>query len=230
MSGGGHEVELAAQAAADRERLLARPGAVRIPATGMELFGAANFLGEAECEGLIAMIDLGRKPSRVMDGHPDPEFRTSESCDLPPRDRLVQAIEAKLAELVGLDPAFGETIQGQRYAVGQQFKPHHDFFSTGKPHWQVQKLTGGQRTWTAMIFLNTPEEGGHTLFPRAQVKVAPRRGNLLVWNNLDEAGEPNLQTLHQGMPVIAGVKYIVTKWYRERRWTPQAARAAAPPA
>jgi prolyl 4-hydroxylase len=69
-----------------------------------------------------------------------------------------------------MEPAFGETLQGQRYAVGQQFKPHHDFFYTDQPYWPAQVASGGQRTWTAMAFLNDVEAGGHTFFERAGVK------------------------------------------------------------
>jgi prolyl 4-hydroxylase len=82
------------------------------------------------------------------------------------------------------------------------------------------EAAGGQRTWTVMMFLNDVEAGGHTYFPNANVKITPRQGNLLAWNNLDKNGDPNPFSLHQGMPVEAGVKYIITKWYRERPWTP----------
>jgi prolyl 4-hydroxylase len=41
---------------------------------------------------------------------------------------------------------------------------------------------------------------------------------LVLWNNMDEIGAPNEQTLHEGVPVTAGTKYIVTKWFRERFW------------
>jgi len=121
---------------------------------------------------------------------------------------------------MGIPTEQGETIQGQRYAVGQQFKQHHDFFFTDQPYWQTEKDMGGQRTWTAMIFLNQPEAGGETYFEKAGIKVAPRTGTLLTWYNLDQRGEPNLNSLHEGRPVAAGVKYIITKWYRERRWGP----------
>ena len=104
----------------------------------------------------------------------------------------MQTIEAKLTGLLGIDPLHGETIQGQRYAVGQQFKPHHDFFYRDQPYWPEMEKSGGQRTWTAMIFLNEPEGGGQTAFPKASVKVTPRTGNLLAWNNLDAIGEPNI--------------------------------------
>jgi prolyl 4-hydroxylase len=71
-----------------------------------------------------------------------------------------------------------------------------------------------------------PEEGGQTFFPKAAVRIVPRRGNLLAWNNLNAAGEPNDQSLHQGMPVLAGVKYVITKWYRERPWLPEPVQAS----
>jgi prolyl 4-hydroxylase len=77
---------------------------------------------------------------------------------------------------------------------------------------------GGQRTWTAMVFLNDVEGGGETNFPHAAAKVTPRRGNLLCWNNMDAIGQPNTYAMHQGCPVTAGTKYIITKWYRERPW------------
>ena len=31
-------------------------------------------------------------------------------------------------------------------------------------------------------------------------------------------GEPNPVSMHSGCPVTAGVKYVITKWYRERPW------------
>ena len=80
------------------------------------------------------------------------------------------------------------------------------------------KETGGQRTWTAMVYLNDVEEGGATWFPRAGIRVSPRRGLLLAWNNMNPDGSPNPATLHEGMAVVSGVKYIVTKWFREATW------------
>lgn len=201
-----------------RKTLLARDGLFQIPATGIEIFVVRQFLSEEECAELIGRIDLDLKPSRLLADDPDPEFRTSQTCDLTPRDPLVQTIESRIAALLGIEPTFGETLQGQRYAVGQQFKPHHDFFYADQSYWPAQEAIGGQRTWTAMGFLNDVEAGGQTFFERAGVRITPKRGNLVIWNNLDLAGEPNTYSLHQGMPVEAGVKYIVTKWYRGRPW------------
>ncbi|HEX2763925.1 MAG TPA: 2OG-Fe(II) oxygenase [Allosphingosinicella sp.] len=201
-----------------KNRLLRAPNALKIPAQGLDIFVVRDFLPRAECEAVIALIDKDRIPSGLLAPTDDPEFRTSESCNLRVEDRANQRVEVKINALTGIDPTHGETIQGQRYSVGQQFKPHHDFFYTNQPYWPEQERQGGQRTWTAMVFLNEPEAGGQTHFPKANVRVTPRTGNLLAWNNLDEFGQPNPNSLHTGTPVEAGVKYVITKWYRERPW------------
>lgn len=200
------------------ERLEAHPKALRIPSTRLDIFIVRDFLDRRDCADLVALIDGDREPSKLLSPINDPEFRTSESSNLDPYDEAVIRVEGKLTDLMGIDPAHGETIQGQRYAIGQQFKPHFDFFHETEAYWEEMQASGGQRTWTAMVFLNDVEEGGQTFFEQAAVKVTPRRGNLLTWNNMDESGQPNSFAIHQGMPVIAGTKYIITKWYRERPW------------
>lgn len=201
-----------------RSRLGRTPNAMPIPSADLELFVVRDFLSREECDRLMRLIDADRVPSSLLSPTEDPEFRTSESCNLHPAHPDVRAVEDKIWRLIGIQPELGETIQGQRYAPGQQFKPHHDFFHPNQPYWPEMERTGGQRTWTAMIFLNTPQDGGKTRFPEADIAIAPRAGNLLAWNNMDAQGEPNPKTLHAGTPVVAGVKYVITKWYRERAW------------
>ena len=201
------------------ERLERHPRAMRIPSHHLDIFIVRELLDERDCADLRALIDGDREPSRLLSPTEDPEFRTSDSSNFHPNDEAVARVEAKITDLMGIDPAQGETIQGQRYAIGQQFKPHFDFFHEGEAYWEDMHKSGGQRTWTAMVFLNDVEGGGETFFERAAVKVTPRRGNLLTWNNMDANGFPNPYAIHQGLPVAAGTKYIITKWYRERPWS-----------
>ncbi|NII59330.1 prolyl hydroxylase family protein [Sphingomonas aerolata] len=208
----------AESAAQVREQILCYPGAVRIPASGIELYIVRDFLPLDVCAALIALIDADRVPSPVVADDPRPAYRTSETCYLYAGPDAVTAVETRLDALTGLEPRYGEALQGQRYAVGQEFKPHHDFFDTGQLYWQDQVAVGGQRTWSAMTFLNEPEAGGRTNFPTADVIIAPKAGNLVIWNNMDDYGAPNPGSVHQGMPVEQGVKYVLTKWYRERPW------------
>jgi prolyl 4-hydroxylase len=210
-------------------RLARTPGAFKVPALGLDIFIVRDFLTGEECRQVIELIDKDRVPSGLLADSPDPEFRTSESCNLRLTDPINILVERKINGLTGIDPRHGETIQGQRYAKGQQFKEHHDFFYTSEPYWPEQERQGGQRTWTAMIFLNEPEGGGQTFFPHANVRVTPRTGNLLAWNNLNAFGQPNTFSLHTGCPVEGGVKYIITKWYRERPWGWYATHGRTPP-
>jgi prolyl 4-hydroxylase len=200
------------------QRIAAFPGAMRMPARDLELYMIRDFITPDTCADLIAIIDASCAPSPVIADDPIPDYRTSETSYLAADDPAARSVEARLDALTGIDPVHGELLQGQRYAVGQEFKAHHDFFDTDQLYWRDQVAIGGQRTWTAMAFLNEPEAGGRTNFPTAGMTVSPRAGNLLVWNNIDEFGVPNQASLHQGMPVESGVKYVLTKWYRERPW------------
>ncbi len=191
-------------------------GVKRVPTRELELFIVRHFLDPATCEALIARIDAKRRPSEIADDLGVANFRTSETCDLDWRDPLVAKVDHEIADLLGLPLAASEPLQGQRYAPGQEFKPHTDTFEPGGYDFLVHTLDRGQRTWTAMVYLNQPEEGGATRFKRIDKTVQPETGKLLAWNNLLPDGRPNPATLHQGMKVRRGTKYVLTKWFRER--------------
>ena len=190
----------------------------RAPVQGAQMYFRPDFLSRAQCDQLVALIDANRRPSTLLTDNPNANFRTSDSCDMDRWSPDVRPIDESIAALLGLDPAHGETMQGQRYAPGQQFRAHHDYFHASESYWKRVSQQGGQRTWTAMIYLNDVAEGGATWFPQAGIRVAPQRGLLLAWNNMNPDGSPNELTLHEGMAVVSGVKYIVTKWFREGRW------------
>jgi prolyl 4-hydroxylase len=198
--------------------LLARPGIQRVPDARLALFILRDFLDEAECAALVARIEAQRRPSTIADPNGDTYFRTSETCDLSDHDPAVAALDARLAALSGIDPAFGEPLQGQRYEVGQEFKAHTDYFEPNGADFQRYCALSGQRTWTFMIYLNDVTEGGATRFKVIGKTVQPERGKLLAWNNRRPDGTLNPATLHHAMKVRKGLKYVITRWYRERPW------------
>ena len=185
---------------------------------GLQLFGIPEFFSPEECERLRAMIDKTARPSPVFDVDYGKNARTSYSGDLDASDPFVQMLHRRIDDLLGVEERFGETMQGQRYAVGQEFKAHHDWFDTSQSYWQGEVSKGGQRAWTVMVYLNDVESGGATEFPKAQIAVPPQEGTLIAWNNAKADGRVNMDTLHAGTPVVAGVKYVITRWYRARPW------------
>lgn len=195
--------------------LTRRDGVQRVPDPRLDLFIVRHFLPPDQCAAISALIDERRRPSTLADDQGEAGFRTSETCDLDPAHPLVSTLRQSLAEIVGLDAAHQEPIQGQRYAVGQQFRPHTDTFNPGSADFYRHCAEAGQRTWTAMLYLNVPDEGGATRFKTIGKTIQPEMGKLLLWNNLLPDGTPNPATLHQGMKVRKGTKYIVTQWFRE---------------
>lgn len=199
-----------------RARLASDASIYQVPSDIAELFALGDFLTPTECERFIAMIDQVARPSELHESAYIPKFRTSYSGNFDPDDPFVKAISRRIDDLLDIPSEFGEIIQGQRYLPGQEFKPHNDWFYTDQPYWPEEEARGGQRSWTAMAFLNTVEEGGHTQFCELGISLEPKPGVLLIWNNARPDGTPNPGTLHAGMPVLKGEKYILTKWYRAR--------------
>ena len=187
-----------------------------MPSRELDLFIVRNFLDESVCASLIRRIDERRRPSEISDDVGIANFRTSETCDLDWRDPVVATVESRIAELLGLPLAASEPLQGQRYAPGQEFKPHTDTFEPGGYDFLLHTADKGQRTWTAMCYLNEPDEGGATRFKTLGKSIQPELGKLIAWNNLSPDGRPNPATLHQGLKVRRGTKYVLTKWFRER--------------
>ena len=65
----------------------------------------------------------------------------------------------------------------------------------------------------------TPDRAPRRIHGEIGASIEPKPGVLLVWNNALPDGTPNEATLHAGTPVISGEKYVLTKWYRTRKWT-----------
>ncbi|OYX39080.1 MULTISPECIES: 2OG-Fe(II) oxygenase [unclassified Sphingomonas] len=199
-------------------RIAQHSGVQKVPSPKLTLFLKRGFLSADLCARLIDRIDAQRRPSTLSDPNGDDSFRTSETCDFLPGDPLGQIVDSAVCDFMDIDPIYGEPLQGQRYAVGQQFKDHTDYFEPLGLDYEKFCSVAGQRTWTAMIYLNEPIAGGATRFKAIDKIVKPETGKLLMWNNRQDDGQPNPLTIHQGMKVRAGTKYVLTKWFRERPW------------
>lgn len=209
---------LAALGEAVRGRLAGNSAVYRIDDPRIELSAVGDFLTPGECARLCTMIDAVARPSALHELDYASGFRTSYSGDLDPHDPFVAGISRRIDALIGVPAEIGEPVQGQRYRQGQEFKAHNDWFYTSESYWPQEEARGGQRSWTAMAYLNPVDAGGATAFTLLGLSIEPKPGVLLLWNNALPDGRPNEATLHAGMPVERGTKYIITKWYRTRRW------------
>lgn len=125
---------------------------------------------------------------------------------------LIARLEHRIAEIVDLPMIHGEGLQILHYRPGQQYEPHYDWFDPTQSGYKTLTDAGGERIASFIMYLNTPEGGGGTHFPRAGVTVCARQGSAVyfAYENGDKS------SLHAGLPVTAGEKWIATKWLRER--------------
>lgn len=189
----------------------------RIETDLLQLYTLDDFMTEQECDDLIKIINVNLRPSTITMEDNDKYYRTSSTCDLSQlKIPFVEEIDRKIAKALGVNIAYSEGVQAQRYEIGQEFKQHTDYFEPRTEEYKKFASVQGNRTWTFMVYLNNTEQGGGTYFVNLGKTFYPKKGMAVVWNNLYPDGTPNPDTLHWGLPVEAGDKVIITKWFREK--------------
>ncbi|MEM5278093.1 2OG-Fe(II) oxygenase [Cupriavidus taiwanensis] len=195
------------------------PVLFRLASPQVQLF--QQLLSDDECDALVALSRgrLARSPVVNPDTGDENliDARTSMGAMFQVAEHaLITRIEARIAAVTGVPAEHGEGLQILNYKPGGEYQPHFDYFNPQRPGEARQLSVGGQRIATLVIYLNTPEAGGATAFPRVGLEVAPVKGNAVYFSYLLPDGTLDDRTLHAGLPVAAGEKWIATKWLRER--------------
>jgi len=166
------------------------------------------------CDHLINTAMPSLEPSGVVDPKTGlglrSEVRTSYSMSFQASmyDAVVAVSLRRIAAIAGLPAEHAEPVGVLRYGPGQEYRPHFDFYDDAQH--EVQRVS------TVFVYLNDVAEGGGTEFPRLGVTVEPKRAKAVKFLNCDAAGKPNPETLHAGLPVIRGEKWLATLWFWDR--------------
>jgi prolyl 4-hydroxylase len=182
-----------------------------------------GLLADDECAALIELAKPRLARARTVDAHGGQQIdahRTSDGMFFALGEQpLIQRIESRIAALLGVPVDHGEGLQVLHYLPSQQYEPHQDWFDPQQPGYAAITATGGQRIASLVMYLNTPEAGGGTAFPEIGLTVAAQRGAAVCFTY--ETGDA--ASLHAGLPVQRGEKWIATKWLRERPYREKAA-------
>jgi prolyl 4-hydroxylase len=181
-----------------------------------------GLLSDEECEGLMNLSRPRLARSETVDnatgGSEVNAARTSDGMFFERGEHaLIQRIEARIGELLRWPVNHGEGLQILRYRPGAEYRPHHDYFDPVHSGTARILERGGQRVGTLVMYLNTPERGGATTFPEVGLEVAPIRGNAVFFSY--NRAHVSTKTLHGGAPVLAGEKWVATKWLRQGVFT-----------
>ena len=180
-----------------------------------------DLLSSDECDALIELAQPKLSRSLTVDnqtgGDEVNSARTSDGMFFNRGENdMCERIERRLADLVRWPYENGEGLQVLRYRHGAQYVPHYDYFDPLQPGTPRILERGGQRVGTIVMYLRTPERGGATIFPDIGLEVAPIKGSAVFFSY--DRPHPDTRTLHGGMPVTLGEKYVATKWMREREF------------
>lgn len=180
-----------------------------------------GLLSDQECDELIALARPRMARSLTVQtktgGEEVNADRTSNGMFFQRGETpLLQRIEQRIARLVNWPEENGEGLQVLQYRPGAQYKPHYDYFDPKEPGTPTILKRGGQRVATVIMYLGEPEKGGGTTFPDVHLEVSPKRGHAVFFSY--ERPHPSTRSLHGGAPVLAGEKWIATKWLRERKF------------
>ena len=187
------------------------------------LYVVDDFLSNDECNAFIDASSGKLEESTVVSAEKEIKHknRTSKNCWIAhDANDQVHEVSKRLSILVQMPIRNAEQYQLVFYKVGAEYKPHYDAFNyetdIGKKYWEP----GGQRMITVIAYLNDVEDGGGTNFPNLGVTIPAKKGNVLVFHNALESTSTihpkvNPQSLHAGMPVIKGEKWMVNLWFRE---------------
>lgn len=199
--------------------LLWQPESVQAVQLGPNVTLIRNALGRFACLYLKTLAQPRLQPAMVLDPNTGARLRTqlrtnsyapigSESADL-----AVRIIEYRIAELAGSELNRAEPISILRYGVGEEYKPHRDYLHDAK---ELYSDRPGQRTRTVFAYLNAVEIGGETEFLHWNQRINPELGALVMFDNVRADGQPEPDSVHAGLPVLAGEKWLATLWFRER--------------
>ena len=162
-----------------------------------------NYLTEQECIMLIGLgesgeLNLGRVVSNKNLG-----YRKARVTWLKTYSPLIDRIKNDVAELTGYPVENQEDFHFVKYNIGGEYKTHMD---------------GEERPKTILVYLNNGFTGGETEFPKINTIIKPETGKLVIWDNITEDGLVDPNSLHAGLPVILGTKYIGVIWIRGEKW------------
>jgi prolyl 4-hydroxylase len=167
------------------------------------VFYVHNFMSAEEADALVAFAqDTKNNPyslRRSTTGHKSwTEVTEEEKEEITSSQRTsengfvlstpaAQAVKKRAFDLLRVstyDEAMADGIQVLRYNLGQAYIAHTDFFppGTSDDHNWDSSDGGTNRLATLFLYLSDVEEGGQTVFPRAEAPSGPNASSLLDRN------------------------------------------------
>ncbi len=172
-------------------------------------------------EWIIARVRGRMRQALMYHGDVKKEvFDPHRSCsdfefDLVGSDLILILIRNRIAAVTGVPVAAMEPPRVFHYALGQDIKPHYDRLNDGISDY-ARSGYKGDRIATFLLYLNDDFDGGELDFPLVGQRFKGKAGDALYFAHVDQAGAPDKKSLHAGLPIRRGEKYVLSQWIHDR--------------
>jgi prolyl 4-hydroxylase len=178
------------------------------------IFTIDNILTNNECQLIIdkckdkmerAQIGVGEK-SKVS------KIRTGSSYFLKYLDdpELFEIFKKITLLLKRPGRNFDPFFQVIHYNPGEEYKVHIDPSADRMKNENII-----HRKFTVLTYLNDVDGGGETEFPNLNLKIEPKQGRIVYFENYNNK-EICQDSCHRSLPVIRGEKWAFNLWYHIR--------------
>lgn len=175
-----------------------------------------------ECRFLIAMASPHLRRSQVFDPSSDAalqhEIRDSSDASFDPllEDFSLRLLQLRMARAAACELVQGEQLIVLRYQPGERYLAHRDYLAPSAL--AANRPDAGQRLRTVCVNLHPVAAGGETEFPLLDLKLPVTLGTAVVFDSLYPDGRLDADSLHAGLPVISGEKWLATLWFRQHAY------------
>ena len=190
----------------------------RVMSSAPEISSFPEFFTGEECRYLIEAGSpaFARAPVQHLAGGSRTMVHPVRTCDVAmfpwvAETPVIHALNRRIASAANIPVECGEPLQILRYGPDQEFKPHMDCTDD----------RSNQRVLTMLVYLSDDYTGGETVFPRMGLKMRGRVGDALLFRNAAPDGSPDPNSLHAGLPVLTGRKFIASRWIRQSTFGPR---------
>ena len=178
-----------------------------------------NVLTKNECKSIIKFCNgkmYNHKLNSNLTDASSNGYRTSNQYWIELNETIDKKIRKFTSEITKQPINHQERTSVIKYENGQEYKSHYDCWyyskNTSKYNRYITLPGNTDRVMTCIFYLNEGYEGGETGFPLLDLAVKAETGMCISYVNMFDENTPNKESLHCGLPVIKGVKYIATKW------------------
>jgi prolyl 4-hydroxylase len=171
-----------------------------------------DFISKDDCDQIILKYkDKVRKQSTISGSSTN--YRNSSSLildrDCPTLSQISRNIKINLSS----DINFFEKPQIHKYEKDQEYLDHYD----ARDIKQINEINFHQRRNTAIIYLNEDFYGGSTYFKQKNITIIPKQARLLIFENCFKGTDYiHPLSMHSGLKVTKGIKWILSLWSRKR--------------